>query len=294
MRKTILYLFVILSAFSLNNTYAQVAKKPKIMVVPSDALMNQMGLLNTDEDLGETVWVQNYRKAFLNIELKAIISKFGEMMKERGFETVLLESELKRVQGKGQVVPFDIRVDLTYKITRQGPRKILYAEFTGVDEYSGKQIAAASGESAPAIAATAESLLQEAVLDKIDQFNNQLMATFEEMAVKGRESRLEIISEELSLDDEFNGKSLTDIVEDWLNTNCIESSFTTDDQTESNMRVSQAMMPLFDANGKALDARNFYKGLEKTLNAVLSSQGYKAKFTKRKLAEVEITIESNS
>ena len=269
--------------------YAQGAKKPKIMVVPSDALLKQKGLLSTTDDMGEEVYIQNYRQAFLDIELKAIISKFGEMMKERGFETIMLEQELKRLQGKGIEVPFDIKVELTYKLTQQGPRKKLYAEFSGIDVYSSKQIAAASGESAPAIGESNENLLQEAVLDKIDQFNNQLMNTFSEMEQSGRESRLTIISENLSLDDEINGKSLVDIIENWLNTNTVRGRFTTDNTTENRMDVSQAMMPLFQQE-KSLDARNFYKQLVSNLNALLTPKGHKASMTKRKLAEVEITI----
>lgn len=258
------------------------------MVVPSDALMNQKGLLSMGNDMGEEVMVQNYQKAFLDIELKAVISKFGEMMKERGFETVMLEQELKRVQGKGLQVNYDIKVELTYKITQQGPRKILYAEFSGIDTYSSKQIAASSGESAPAIGASPEALLQEAVLDKIDQFNNQLMMTFNDMATKGRESRLTIVADGISLDDEIAGKSILDHIESWLDINCVKGNYNTDDSSDERMEVSQAMMPLFDASGKSLDARNFYKGLEGNLKGL----GLDVKMTKRKLAEVEFTLKA--
>lgn len=268
--------------------FSQGAKKPKIMVVPSDALMNQKGLLSMGNDMGEEVMVQNYQKAFLDIELKAVISKFGEMMKERGFETVMLEQELKRVQGKGLQVNYDIKVELTYKITQQGPRKILYAEFSGIDTYSSKQIAASSGESAPAIGASPEALLQEAVLDKIDQFNNQLMMTFNDMATKGRESRLTIVADGISLDDEIAGKSILDHIESWLDTSCVRGNYNTDDSSDERMEVSQAMMPLFDASGKSLDARNFYKGLEGNLKGL----GLDVKMTKRKLAEVEFTLKA--
>ncbi|NHW59547.1 hypothetical protein HA378_30755, partial [Escherichia coli] len=78
-----LFIFIMLGISTL---YSQGAEKPKIMVVPSDALLNQKGLLSGGDDIGEEVFVQNYSKAFLDIELKAMFSKFGEMMKERGFE----------------------------------------------------------------------------------------------------------------------------------------------------------------------------------------------------------------
>ncbi|AIH02104.1 hypothetical protein AWR41_08805 [Riemerella anatipestifer] len=285
-----LFIFIMLGISTL---YSQGAKKPKIMVVPSDALLNQKGLLSGGDDMGEEVFVQNYSKAFLDIELKAMISKFGEMMKERGFETVMLEQELKRNQGKGLSVNYDIKIDLTYKVTSQGPRKKVYAEFSGIDVYSSKQIAASSGESEYAIGESNENLLQEAVLDKIDQFNNQLMATFNEMAQNGRESRLIIISEDLSLDEEMDGKSILDFVEDWLSARCVRGNFTTDDANESRIEVSQAMMPLFGENGKSLDARNFYRDLEKMLGNIAASKGFKLSRTKSKLGEVEYTIKQN-
>lgn len=283
-------LFTIILIFSILSSYAQPAKKPKVMVVPSNSLMYQMGLLSEGDDMGEEVSVPNYRKAFLNIELKAVISKFGEMMKERGFETVLLEHELNRVQGKGLSVNYDIRIDLNYKVTETGPRKSLYAEFSGVDA-SGKQIAAASGESAPAIGTSTISLLQEAVLDKIDQFNNQLMDSFNNMLENGRETRVLIKSEVISLDDDiFEGKSLVDVIEDWLSENCVKSAFSTDSVAPEVVEISQAMMPLFNDKGRAVDARNFYKNLEKTLNTLVQSKKLKCSITKSKLAEVEITI----
>lgn len=283
-------LFVLITILNVLLSFGQSAKKPKIMVVPSDGLLNRMGLLKEGSDMGEEVSVQDYRKAFLDIELKAIISKFGEMMKERGFETVMLENELKRVQGKGLEVNYDIKVDLEYRIDKEGPRKKLTAIFSASDA-SGKQIAAASGVSAPAIGVSEVELLQEAVLDKIDQFNNQLMDTFNQMLEKGRESRLIITSQAIALDEDvFSGKSLVDIIEDWLTENCVNASFSTDNVASEVIEISQAMMPLFNEKGRAIDARNFYKNLEKKINLIVQTQKLKCSITKSKLAEVEIII----
>ncbi len=242
-------------------TFSQ-AKKPRLVVIPSDALLNQMGLLGTTDDMGETNYVQNYKSAFLDTDFKGCISKISEMFNDRGFPLTMLEAELRRAQGKNIVIPVDIRLELNYKINKQGPRDILYFELTAIDAYSSKQVGASSGQSKPAIGETKVNLLQEAVLDKIDKFSGDIDTYFQSLASQGHESRLTIESE--------GGVDLNDVIDDvegWLGQNCVNGSYSTDNIDEGNIQVSQAMMPLFDANGKALDARNFYKPLKAVLEA---------------------------
>ncbi|TXH59154.1 MAG: hypothetical protein E6Q89_02590 [Bacteroidia bacterium] len=286
-------IWLVLGAVFLSSLlYGQGAKKPKIIVVPSKALMNKLGLLSKTDDMGESAYLLNYEDAFLNTELKGVISKFGEMMQERGFETLMLEQELEKIKKrKGAQVNYDIKVDLNYDFRRDGPAKILYVEFSGIDVYSSKQIAAASGESGRAIGATPIALLQEAVLDKIDQFNKQLMDTFEKMRIKGRESRLTIISETLSLEENINGTSVNDFIDGWLAANCVGKNFSSDNVASDILEVSQAMMPLFNENGIALDAGNFYKDLFNKLNTLVESKGYQCIKTNTKLGEIEIKIQ---
>lgn len=286
-------IWLVLGALFLSSLlYGQGAKKPKIIVVPSKALMNKLGLLSKTDDMGESAYLLNYEDAFLNTELKGVISKFGEMMQERGFETLMLEQELEKIKKrKGAQVNYDIKVDLNYDFRRDGPAKILYVEFSGIDVYSSKQIAAASGESGRAIGATPIALLQEAVLDKIDQFNKQLMDTFEKMRIKGRESRLTVISETLSLEENINGTSVNDFIDGWLAANCVGKNFSRDNVASDILEVSQAMMPLFNENGIALDAGNFYKDLFNKLNTLVESKGYQCIKTNTKLGEIEIKIQ---
>ena len=238
------------------------AKKPRLVVVPSDALLNQMGLLGTTDDMGEVNYVQNYKTAFLDTDFKACIAKIAEMFTDRGFPLTMLEAELRRAQGKNIVIPVDIRLELNYKINKSGPREELYFELTALDAYSSKQIGATSGPSKPAIGESKVNLLQEAVLSHIDKFASDIDTYFTGLADVGHESRLTIESQ--------GGVDLNDIiddVEDWLSNNCVNGAFSTDNVDESSIQVSQAMMPLYGANGRALDARNFYSGLRKALEA---------------------------
>lgn len=232
------------------------------MIVPSDALMLKLGLLESVENDGDYNFYQHYKRAFLNDELKATIAKFGELMRDRGFPMTDMEQMLKNAQNNpNYVIPTDINVELNYWTEQQGPRTILYTEFKGIDVCSGKQIAAASGNSAPAIGATQVSLLQEAVMDKLDKFCGQLMRTFEEMAEQGREATLTVRDEQGRLEDQ----NVNEVVDTWLGENCVQGSFNMDNSDESICQVSQAMMPLFDEKGRPLDGKRFFQPLQKKL-----------------------------
>lgn len=261
MKKILTIALVCLFSLYSVETFAQ-AKKPRLVVVPSDALLLQMGLLGATDDMGEMNYVQNYKQAFLDTDFKGCIAKISEMFNDRGFPLTMLEAELRRAQGKNLVIPIDIRLELNYKITKKGPQDILYFELTALDAYSSKQVGASSGQSNPAIGETKVNLLQEAVLDKIDKFAADIDNYFTGLADVGHESRLTIESE--------GGVDLNDIiddVEDWLSNNCVNGAFSTDNVDETVIQVTQAMMPLYGANGRALDARNFYKPLRDILAA---------------------------
>ena len=268
--------------------FGQAAKKPRIMIVPSDALLLKMGLLEGTDDMGQLNFYQHYNLAFLNDEVKAVVAKFGELMKDRGFPMTSLEMELKKVQNnEDYVIPRDIDVMLNYELRNVGPREYLYVTFEGIEVCSSKQIAGASGESAPAIGAMPQTLLAEAVIDKIDKFNEQLMSTFEEMQEKGREASLHVISNRIAIDEDFGSTTLEDVLSEWLEQNCVRGAFSIDNVDERNFQASQVMMPLFDTEGRALDARKFFTPLRKYLKGL----GLNPKLRNQGIGKVEITIE---
>lgn len=277
--KEIGLILIVLFSINLNWTLAQPkAKKPRIVVVPSDALLNHMGLLGSTDDMGVENYIEDYKHAFLDTDLKGCIAKISEMFNDRGFPLTMLEAELRRVQGKILPVVIDYRLELNYRIKQYGPRKTCYFELTAIDAYSSKQVAGTSGESKPAIGESTINLLQEAVLSQIDKFAADMQAAFEKIMQNGRESRLTITAVNgASLDVDKGKGSVIDIVETWLDQNCVNGSYSTDSQDGSTISISQAMMPVFqelpNGNQKALDARNFYKSLVTTLKV----SGFNAK-----------------
>lgn len=257
------------------NIFAQsTVKKPHLMVIPSDNLMLELGCLEETDDMGSTARIPDYDKALLNTDLRAAITKIGEIFQTTyNFPLTDLKQQLNKIKGRGAgVIPVDVRLELNYKITSSGPRKILYFELAGFDQYSSKQIAAASGESAPAIGGTVTGLLQEAVLAKADKFVADIQTFFDNASTNGRESMLTVKSE----CDADLSKAIVKWTEEWLNENCVKSAFSTDNVEPDVLEFSQAMMPLFDEQGKSIDAAKFYTPLQKFLDGKVSAKNYQA------------------
>ena len=78
---------LVLALLNVTFSFAQ-AKKPTIMVIPSDVWCNKNGYMTEENSLGETVKVPNYKKAMQeNAELLAVIAKINGFMAYRDWET---------------------------------------------------------------------------------------------------------------------------------------------------------------------------------------------------------------
>lgn len=268
------------------------AKKPTIMVVPSDNWCNTNGYMMEFDNQGTKVKIPDYKKAFQeNSDLNTVISAINGMMAERGFPLKNMESAIKSLEseaaennmltsksGSGlsespvdalkRVAKADIIMQLTWTVNATGPKKSITFNLQGLDSYTDKQIATAVGTGAPSFSAELPVLLQEAVTAHIDNFNATLMAHFEDMFTNGREIIIRIKKFDSWSDDletEFAGKELSAIIEEWMGANTVKGRYSTSDATENMMLFEQVRIPLYDEAGKAVDARGFAKGLQKFL-----------------------------
>jgi len=98
------------------------AKKPTIMVVPSDNWCVKNNFVTVFDNMGSTIKIPDYRKALQeSTELLNVISKINEMMTERGFPLKNLESAMKSMQSQtaedamltSKTVPISTKVPLT-------------------------------------------------------------------------------------------------------------------------------------------------------------------------------------
>jgi len=287
--KSILAAALLLVSF--NSAFSQ-AKKPTIMVVPSDVWCNQNGYMQEFDNQGTKVKVPDYKKALQeNSDLLLVISKINEMMTERGFPLKNLESALKTLQDQSaedallqskngaavaespmdklkKVAKSDIIMQLTWTVNQTGPKKSITFNLQGLDAYTDKQVAGTSGTGAPSFTAELPVLLQETVVANIDNFNAQLQKHFDDLFANGREITFRIKawdSFEGGLEKDCGGKELNAVIEEWMTANTVQGRFSTADATENMMNFEQVRIPLYDATNKAIDARNWAKGLSKML-----------------------------
>ena len=289
--------FLLLSSIALQ-ALAQ-AKKPTLMVVPSDMWCFSNGFMVEMDDQGTSVQYPDYKKAFQqNAELLLVVSKINGIMSDRGFPLKNLESVLKTLdtdeaeeelissrEGGSEaresltdkirkVAKADILIQLSWTVNKTGPRSSVTFNLQGLDAYTDKQIATAAGTGAPSYTVELPVLLEEAVLAHMDNFCSSLQTHFDDLFNNGREViiRIRIWDDwEHDLESTFGPgeEELSFIIEDWLAANTVMGRFNTTDATENMMLFEQVRIPLFtDRNGRqmAMDTRRFCRELSKYLS----------------------------
>mgnify|MGYP001241994133 FL=1 len=293
MKKILLVCSIVLATIS--TTFGQ-AKKPTIMVVPSDNWCIKNGYFMEYDNQGTTIKIPDYKKALQeDTDVLLVISAINNMMTERGFPLKNLESVLKTLESNAaednmmtsketgsdveetpmdklkKVAKADIIMQLTWTVNTTGPKKSVTFILQGLDAYTDKQIAGAQGTGAPSFTAETPVLLQEAVTAHIDNFNASLQTHFDDMFENGREVIVKIqkwSDSEFDLESEVNGDELSYVIEDWMAANTVKNRFSVLDVTENMMTFEQVRMPLYNAKGRALDTRGFARELSKYLEGL--------------------------
>ncbi len=293
MRKIIGALIVL--TFIGQAAFAQV-KKPTIMVIPADAWCANNSYMRSYEAQGVKMDVPDYKSALQNdIDLLNVITKIGELMAERGFPLKDLSSTIRSMEqssAENQMLtssasgaslaetPYeqllnrakaDILVELVWKLNVTGPKRSVTYTLRGLDAYTNKQIAAATGTGATSLSAETPVLLEEAVLNNMDNFASQLQAHFDDLQTNGREVNVEILvfdnGSGKNLEMEFGGEMLTDIIDEWMHNNTQEHRYNVSDATENRMLLEQVRIPLYRENGMPMDTRSFANNLRRYLRA---------------------------
>lgn len=286
-------LFIVFTFFiSAVLALAQQAKKPTIMILPSDNWCNQRYFMTNFSDQGNMVKVPNYQQAFLeDTELGQVISKVGQVLTEEGYSLKDAEQEIKSMSIKTaednvttskksgaslvespldqlkRRVKSDVIIQLWWQVNRTGIGNSASFTLEAFDAYTNKRIATSTGTTKPS-SDIIPTLLAKAVKENIKPFDNQMDKWFADQSKRGREISLTIRcwdSWDKDLEEEYNGEELTDCIQNWLLKNCVNGTFNLSDGTESFAQFEQVRIPLFDDKGKAIDARAFATKLRKYL-----------------------------
>lgn len=303
---------LLLSAFS---AMAQ-AKKPTLMVVPSDIYCTRKGFIMEVDDQGQKLEQPDYKRAFQNDdELRAIIAQVNNFMIDQGFPLKDMEQEIKSMENEDQEekeltdkagnelkesrldrvkrrAKADIILDLDFAIKRNGPEKIMTLNLKGLDAYTNKNIAGTEGAGRPSANVAIDILLREDMYAKMTDFNSRLQMYFDNIFKEGREVTITIrLAEDAPVDfeKEYDGKELSEIIDDWFQANSVSGRYTVGDMSDVRMPVT-VRIPLFTQDNKAIDARQFAQQLRKFLRT--APYNLTAKITSRGLGQAHVIIGS--
>lgn len=291
------------------------AKKPTIMVVPSDVWCTSNGFIQSFDNQGKIQKIPDYKRALQeNADLIVAISKINELMAERGFPLKNLESALKTIEQEAaeniltvsrtsgselletpldelkKVAQADIWIQLTWTVHQVGPKRSVTINLQGIDAYTDKQIAGSSGTSSQSFTAETPVLLVEGILANLDNFNSQLQGHFDDIFANGREISLRIrLWESFSenLETLYNDKELGILIEDWVSDNTVQHRFSVSTATETTLLFEQVRIPLYDERNRAIDARRWARNLQQFL---ISTLGIDSKILTKGLGQATIIL----
>lgn len=270
------------------------AKKPTLMVMPAEVWCFENGYTTTYSMQGKSTKVADYERAYQeNSNLFNATTKIGELMAERGFplkdmhSTIrnlnrsVIEDEMTTSRNSGAVLaetPLeklmarakgDILVELAWKVNTIGPKRSITYTLRGIDAYTNKQIAAAQGTGPQSFTAEIPVLIEEAVLANMDNFISQLQAHFDDLLENGREIVFNVKvfdnGSDLSLESEYGGEELTDIIDNWMANNTVNHRYNLSAAGETHLAFEQVRIPLYRENGMPMDTRHFATNLRKHL-----------------------------
>ena len=271
------------------------AKKPTIMVMPSDAWCNDHGFVKTYDNQGTRETVPDYKAAVSkDNQLNAVISKKNNLMADRGYPLKDLQQTLKTINSdaaedalltskagnsvaespldrlRRRAKP-DIIMEISWTENKMGPKSSVTYNLRALDAYSNKQVAGSESTGKGSFSAELPVLLEEAVQDHMDEFCERLQAHFEDMMQNGREVSLVMKvfdnGSGLDFEKEYGDKELNEVIDNWLNDNCVNHRFSKSDATETTLVYEQVRIPLYNENGQAMDTYSFARNMARFFKA---------------------------
>ena len=294
-------------------TFAQTAKKPTIMVVPSDHWCTSRYFTKVMDNQGKKVTINDYEAAFReDAELYSVAAKIGEIMAADGYPVKDYMQEYKSLmdeQTEEEVtmssmgsmieetpldmlrrrVKYDIELRVDWTINKEGKSKSVSVNIAAIDTYSNKQVAAANGTSEAADMIVVR-LIENALQEQMTNFALQLNKHFEDVQTNGREITLQIRcwdSGMITLEEENeDGDELIDVIAEWVEDNTVKGVYNLASNTETRAKFEQVRIPMFNEKGRAMDARMFANQLRKYLR----EQSIESKVMNKGLGEAVLVL----
>ena len=270
---------------------AQVAKKPTIMLLPSDHSCSARYFTKTFDNLGAKQTINDYEAAFRDdAELSQVVSKVGELMTKYGYDLKdyameskalndrMLEEQVTMSKSGAMIVEtpldmlrrtvkYDIELCVDWEVIKDESGKAVRFTIEAFDSYTNKRIATATGIGEASNKAIAYQI-EDIVTKNLKAFDKQLKDFLDKQKKSGREVRLSVQiwdSAPVDLEEEYDDMELIEYIQLWLKENTVNSAFNLTNATESRASFEQVMIPCFDDNDMPMDARAFAAKLRKYL-----------------------------
>ena len=283
--------FLALLLLSSIMSFAQTAKKPTIMVLPSDNWCTLRYYTKTFTNQGKKIVVYDYERAFReDIELGGVVSKIGEMLTDKGYSLKDCAQELKALNDRhveeqvtfnsyGDEIaesPLDIlkrqaKADLIiyidWKVLPEKKGQTLNFTIESFDAYTNKRVATATGLGKPS-KEMLPRMLENALSNYLDSFDKQMSNYYNDLLQNGREIRFSVRvwdTGEVDLNQEYNGEELLEVIDSWMYENTVGGAYNLSDATNTRANFEQVRIPFFDERQRAMDARSFATKLRKYL-----------------------------
>ncbi len=313
--KRFIFTFALLIIYSSMLLFAQ-AKKPTLMILPSDNWCEQRYFMTEFNNQGTKQKVPNYKQVFQeDTEIGQVISKIGALMIKRGFPLKDVEQELKAIEertGEANMTTSsnsgtsiaespldklknkskaDILIQIWWKVNKSDQGKSVSFTLEAFDAYTSKRIASSTGTGDVNNSDIVPVLLEEAIIKNINPFVSQLQSHFNDISKNGREILVTVKrwnSWENNLETEINGQEITDYINKWMKDNTVNKKFNMSDASENFIRFDQVRIPLHNADNDPIDARQFAKGLQKYLKG--APFNFEVKLMTRGLGEAILVL----
>lgn len=220
-----------------------------------------------------------------------VISKVGELLTNYGYSLKDAEQEIKNLTIKTvensvtlsktssamlvespldelkQKLKSDILIQLWWNVNKEKRGNSVSFTLEAFDSYTNKRIATSTGTSKVS-QKTIPILLEEAIIDKVKEFDKQMVFWYNQQLLNGREISITIRcwdNWDNDLETIYENEELTDCIQNWLYNNTVNHEFNYSDGSEFFIQFEQVKIPLFDKRGRAMDARMFTAELRKYL-----------------------------
>lgn len=198
--------------------------------------------------------------------IRTTISRVKDGLDQKGIQTIDFRAILRQLNNqeamtseqqsslKQQVIKLsaaDIYVEAETQVIRTPKGNSVTIILTAYDAFTGNSLVNKLGHSPKFYTDNYEKLAEKAIDTFLESFTDDLQAAFQDMIRNGRAIALDIgISEDSSIDMDSDigsdGDLLSDLLENWLETNALGAYFHIQGVTATRMIIDQVKIPVVD------------------------------------------------